>query len=516
VFTYNGFGEVIVETSPDRGTLSYAYNTRGLPVSKTDARGQTLLYSYDHGGRLTAIDYPGGTAQDLAFTHDIEPWAGLAASSGKGRLVRVADSFLRSDFGHAATTSGTQVEEHRFYPNARQYDTTASYDPEGNLTALHYAVSNDRLSYDRDADGRVTRIRLQLAGSGPDITLIDNVTWKPNGPLATLTYGDGFTQTRTYDASYRLTGVTDGNGSTTLRQLGYTHDSRDNLSAITDALAPALSENFSYTAREHLAGATGPYGAYGFSYDGVGNRLSHSLDSGGGAQVDSYAYPAGSNRLASVTLGAGGTRSLGYDAAGNVVSDNRAGGPYGYSYDAAGRLASVSVGGVVQAEYRYNWLGQQAIRSFPGSGQSIHSVYGPDGNRIAEFDGGTGALIREYVWFDGAPVAVIEGGVVYFVRSDHIGRPVFATTSAGTVVWTASYLPFGGVHVTSGAPIDLRFPGQWFQAESGLHQNWMRDYDPTTGRYLQPDPLGLVDGRVFMGMRGSRRSGGRIRGGRVR
>ena len=42
--------------------------------------------------------------------------------------------------------------------------------------------------------------------------------------------------------------------------------------------------------------------------------------------------------------------------------------------------------------------------------------------------------------------------------------------------------------------IDARFPGQWFQAESGLHQNWMRDYDPTTGRYIQADPLGLVDG----------------------
>ncbi|WP_421701003.1 RHS repeat-associated core domain-containing protein [Aliiroseovarius sp.] len=39
-----------------------------------------------------------------------------------------------------------------------------------------------------------------------------------------------------------------------------------------------------------------------------------------------------------------------------------------------------------------------------------------------------------------------------------------------------------------------RAAGQWFQSESGLHQNWMRDYDPTTGRYLQADPLGLVDG----------------------
>ena len=47
--------------------------------------------------------------------------------------------------------------------------------------------------------------------------------------------------------------------------------------------------------------------------------------------------------------------------------------------------------------------------------------------------------------------------------------------------------------ITGTATLNARFPGQWFQSESGLHQNWMRDYDPTTGRYLQADPLGLVD-----------------------
>jgi RHS repeat-associated protein len=59
--------------------------------------------------------------------------------------------------------------------------------------------------------------------------------------------------------------------------------------------------------------------------------------------------------------------------------------------------------------------------------------------------------------------------------------------------------PFGGVHVSTGSPPNARFPGQWFQSESGLHQNWMRNYDPTTGRYLQADPLGLVDGASVYG-----------------
>ncbi len=87
---------------------------------------------------------------------------------------------------------------------------------------------------------------------------------------------------------------------------------------------------------------------------------------------------------------------------------------------------------------------------------------------------------------------MIEGGVFSFVRADQIGRPVFATNSTGVKVWTGTYTPFGGVHTSTGALPTAHFPGQWFQSESGLHQNWMRDYGPTTGRYLQVDPLGLV------------------------
>jgi RHS repeat-associated protein len=182
-----------------------------------------------------------------------------------------------------------------------------------------------------------------------------------------------------------------------------------------------------------------------------------------------------------------------------AITNNRTGGGYGYTYDAAGRMASLTINGVLQAEYKYDFAGRQAVRRLQQLGVTLHSVFASDGRRIAEYNEATGALVREYVWMDWSPVTVIEGAVVSFVRSDHIGRPVFATNAAGTKVWTASYLPFGGVRTTTGSPMTARFPGQWFQSESGLHQNWMRDYDPTTGRYLQADPLGLVDGASVYG-----------------
>ncbi|MET3521490.1 RHS repeat-associated core domain-containing protein [Mesorhizobium abyssinicae] len=124
----------------------------------------------------------------------------------------------------------------------------------------------------------------------------------------------------------------------------------------------------------------------------------------------------------------------------------------------------------------------------------LHYVHDLDRNVIAEYDG-AGALLREYVWLEDRPVAAIAAGttpVTYWVHTDHLERPARISDA---VVWRAKYLPYGEVYsITGPASLDYRLPGQWFQLESGLNYNWHRHYDPTTGRYLQPDPLGMPDG----------------------
>ena len=74
-------------------------------------------------------------------------------------------------------------------------------------------------------------------------------------------------------------------------------------------------------------------------------------------------------------------------------------------------------------------------------------------------------LIREYIRMGDRAVGVVEGGQIFYIRTDHIGRPVFATNDLGVKVWEASYTPFGQVLTRTGNAVDLRFPGQWFQAE---------------------------------------------------
>ncbi|MEZ9469302.1 RHS repeat-associated core domain-containing protein [Vibrio lentus] len=86
-------------------------------------------------------------------------------------------------------------------------------------------------------------------------------------------------------------------------------------------------------------------------------------------------------------------------------------------------------------------------------------------------------------------------GTVYHVHNDHLGTPQALTDETGATVWKASYSPFGKATVTTEQiKFNLRFPGQYYDAETGLHYNWHRYYDPNTGMYITSDPIGLAGG----------------------
>jgi RHS repeat-associated protein len=81
---------------------------------------------------------------------------------------------------------------------------------------------------------------------------------------------------------------------------------------------------------------------------------------------------------------------------------------------------------------------------------------------------------------------------LYYVHPDHLNRPLRMTDGTQAVVRDAVYKPFGEAHsIIGSATLNLRFPGQYFLIESGLAYNWHRHYDPSLGRYTQPDPMGF-------------------------
>lgn len=154
---------------------------------------------------------------------------------------------------------------------------------------------------------------------------------------------------------------------------------------------------------------------------------------------------------------------------------------------------------MVQANYVYDGLERLAIRTTQNMTPSgtTHYLYDLQGRILSEATS-SGTIQTEYVWVDDLPLALFANldtisPQQWYVHPDHLNRPVRMTDSSETLVWDAVYGPFGAVYsVTGSATNNLRFPGQYFLLEAGLHYNWYRHYDPTLGRYTQPDPFAIM------------------------
>ena len=108
----------------------------------------------------------------------------------------------------------------------------------------------------------------------------------------------------------------------------------------------------------------------------------------------------------------------------------------------------------------------------------------------------TGQMLAEYVYLGDQLLSMIKPGEsVNYYHNDHLGTPQVLTDDTQTISWKADYTPFGEA-VISVETVDnpFRFPGQYYDQETGLHYNYFRYYNPQTGRYITPDPIGLEGG----------------------
>ena len=210
----------------------------------------------------------------------------------------------------------------------------------------------------------------------------------------------------------------------------------------------------------------------GFTYDPVGNRLS-SIDN------SPWSYNT-DNEL----MGFGATQMT-YDANGNMTADSSAGSSLSYDYE--NRLASYTTASTT-ANYLYDPQGRRLQKTV----NSVVTRYLWDGaTMIAELDG-TNQVQKIYTYNPQSmePVSTAIGCTAYFYITDHLMTPQMLTSISGTTVWYAELSAFGTANViTSTVTNNLRFPGQYADAESGLYYNVNRYYEPTIGRYIEPDPI---------------------------
>jgi RHS repeat-associated protein len=168
----------------------------------------------------------------------------------------------------------------------------------------------------------------------------------------------------------------------------------------------------------------------------------------------------------------------------------------------------VTMNGVVAGQYSYNALGQRTHKLRTTATGTVQFVYHYDlGGRLIAETRPNGTLVRSYLWADDEPVAQIQNKPalaaeeLVYLHTDALGTPRLATDATQTVVWRFESQAFGtGKPETDpdgngvGTQVRLRFAGQYYDAESGLHYNWNRYYDPRTGRYVTSDPIGLEGG----------------------
>ncbi|MBK6725962.1 MAG: RHS repeat-associated core domain-containing protein [Xanthomonadales bacterium] len=170
------------------------------------------------------------------------------------------------------------------------------------------------------------------------------------------------------------------------------------------------------------------------------------------------------------------------------------------------------VGGRDVATYAHNARGERVHKSAPKAGSATLFVYAEGGQLLGEYDG-DGNVLQEYAWLDALPVAVLKKGGPYPIEPDHLGTPRRAIAAElDRAVWAWDLQgPAFGTHPANDDPdadgqpfpLNLRFPGQYLDAESGLHYNYFRDYDPATGRYVESDPVGLRGGVSMFGYVGN-------------
>ncbi|ENU4104058.1 TPA: RHS repeat-associated core domain-containing protein, partial [Pseudomonas aeruginosa] len=488
-YEYDGLGNLTRLVSPDSGTTTFEHDAAGNVIRRTDARGAVTEYRYDALNRLIERHSPSDPSLDVQYRYDLT----ADGNKGIGRLGAIEGA--RDSLVYRYDERGNLVEQVRSIRLDQQTlldRVTYRYDAANQLLEIGYP-SGLAIGYPRNAGGQVASVTLAVGDKAPS-PLVGQIAYLPFGPLQRLTWGNGIALSREYDQDYQLLRQKVGPW-----QSDYQHDANGNIQQHRHSLWGTL--DYQYDPLDRLTEERGVQGGRSYAYDAVGNRTQRSDNpaSGGTASSQDYQYAPDSNRLTAI-----GAQAVTSDAAGNLTQDRAA---RKLAYDAQGRLQSVSLDGQQVAEYRYNALGQRIVKLTPESITTY--LYGPDGQLLGEAEhDGSGRKLRAqyYLWLDSLPLATIDADydaqgkvgnpTLLYLHGDHLDTPRLATDASGQIAWQWQSDAFGrGEALSQGSTqVNLRFPGQYYDAESGLHYNYFRDYDPETGRYVESDPIGLGGG----------------------
>jgi RHS repeat-associated protein len=468
-------GRIVREQSFDGAQRHFRYDAEGRATAYTNAAGETIAIQYDALGRIVGQTLPDG--EQASFSYD--PIGNMLSAVN----IDIALSFERDPLGRIVkeVQGGHWVQ--------------SRYDALDNL--IHTTTSlQHQVDYEADANGLVRKI-----------TTLGNQSlefkYNANGQETRRQMQGGVVMEQHYDEVGRLIvqkvepgrfGSTNASIIPEQREIirrSYAYDRNGLLTSIVDGRWGRM--DYVYDPAERLLRAMRKQGpSEQFVYDATGNTIQmQKQDSNDG--VDATLVYGPGNRL----LQEGSTRYE-YDAEGRRIkkielADSDSPKVWLYEWNALDRLKAVTRPDGDVWRYKYDALARRIEKAGPGR----QTKYLWDCNVIVhELGEQTAAWITRQGTF--SPLAKVQNGSLYPIITDHLGTPREMLDVSGQVVWVSSLDTWGRNDSNQGSQTlhdcPIRFQGQWFDEECGLHYSRFRYFDPKTANFISQDPIGLVGG----------------------
>nr|WP_239091820.1 DUF6531 domain-containing protein [Streptomyces sp. SID14478] len=475
-YTYDAAGRTTAETDFDGRTTRYTYDAANRPVTRTNAAGETLTYTFDAAGRLAAKDVAG---ERTTYTYDAVGRLTEAVSPGS-RLTRTYDAGGRL----TSETVDGRTAHYRYDALGRRTGRTTPtgavtetvWDARGNRSGLRLDGAH-RLDFGHDLLGR--EIHRTLGGQ----VRLDAAWDDLNRPVSqTLTTPRGVLRQREF--GFRADGFP--------------------TSVADRATGRAAHYDLDPVGRPLSATGPGTDASETYAYDAAGNQLRAQWS---GIPVDTDA--AGPRTFEGTRILSAGRVTYRHDAAGRLVERrkkrlSRAADVWRYTWDAEDRLTSCTTPDGATWHYTYDALGRRTAKyrlADDGTTRTDLTLFSWDGSRLAEEQQPVGGAVLTWEYDGHRPLAQYERRLdqdevdarFFAVVTDLVGAPTELVDAEGTLAWHTRGTVWGATAYNADATAytPLRLPGQYADAETGLHYNCFRHYDPETARYAGPDPLGL-------------------------
>ncbi|GGV83755.1 putative T7SS-secreted protein [Streptomyces massasporeus] len=542
-WTYDGEGNCLTHTSPAGGVTRFEYTHFDLLAARTGPDGARYAFEYDTALRLTRVTNPQGLGWSYRY-------------DAAGRLVSETDFDERTiDYrldavGQLTTRidplgdviSFTHDELGRVIcKDAAGRTTSYAYDPAGRLLRASGPDGDLIRQYDRRGlikteliDGRATTFRYNAVGrrvgrvtpTGHVTTYTHDTAGRPGllttgGQEVTFTHDaagrelsrvfGSLTVTSAWDEAGRLSAehlITDGR---VLNSRTYTYRADGHLSVVSDRLSGTRTFGLDPVGRVTAVIADGWSERY--AYDASGNQISASWPASHPGQE-----ATGARTYHGTSLTRAGDVRYEHDAHGRVTLRQRTRlsrkpDTWRYEWDAEDRLTSVITPDGTRWRYRYDPLGRRTAKQrLASDGETVIEEvrFTWDGTTLCEQITASQDIAHHVAltWDHRGltPIAQTERILTADARQEEIDRRFFAIATdlvgaptelvdeSGDIAWRTRSTLWGTTAWSrdSSTYTPLRFPGQYYDPETGLHYNYFRHYDPETGRYTAPDPLGLT------------------------